>query len=376
MQFGFKSKAMMLILILVSMINADILSRRNSIAENIINRKFDTVLPDIDSTLIYGRRLNINPFTCYELITLKLMTGDYPFLLNVDTLRYLISNKYRMKVSVQRDALNLNIEEIFNDFSRSELFDENLKSQNNSTRQFIKMLSMKLDSTSQEELNCYVEDNIESIDDTSLYNFIIEEIWFKTEPSDISWGMDLGGGGIKFVQGAERIINDTGFMNLGFFFKKKPLYAEWEMLIINTTSKTDIEQNGYIFPKEAGPQILQHNLCLGYSYDKLKKLVIIPYIGMSINSFGIAEVPKEEYEITKNMKGEHFGFTTGVIWDIAVLPDTRTGYGEPTNIGLRLRTSYNTLKENKIAGLDGGDFCWSIQFYMNMFRYQKAKYKG
>ena len=376
MQFSLKSKVVILLLVFSSLINADILSRRNVIAEKIINRKFDSTLPDIDSTLSDGRRLNINPFTCYELITLKLMAGDYPFLLNVDTLRYLISNQYRMKVSVQRDALNLNIEEIFNDFSRSVLFDENLKSQNNSPSEFIKMLSMKLDSNSQEELNCYVEDNIESIDDTSLYNFIIEEIWFKAEPSDISWGTDLGGGGIKIIQGAERIINDTGFMNMGFFFKKKPWYIEWEMLIINTTSKMDIEQNEYIFPKEAGPQILQHNLSVGYSYDNLKKLVIIPYIGMSINSFGIAEVQKEEFEITEEMKGEHLGITTGIIWDITILPEAKTGYGESTNIGIRLRTSYNTLKESKIANLNGGDFCWSIQFYMNFFRYQRAKYKG
>ncbi len=353
----------------------DITLMRNKIVGDILKGEFSYLDVDIDSTARLGSVLNINAFSAYELISLKMLQQDYPFLFNIDSLEYIISSQYSSRVIDQNDALRLNITDIMSGFSKRIHSIPSYKIQSLSNQVFLKSVAVKLDTLSQVEVNKFIKENADLIESEEHFKFITEFIWYQVGPSNNYWGMGYGAAQTQFVNGAESVLDNAVAFNLSFFVKREKLYLEYLMSIINTNSKKDIIQGDYVYPKESGPQLLHQSIMVGYPLNFLPSYTV-PYVGISHNLFSIAENQAEEFEIKNDIEGSHFSVNFGCLLTYNSGWQWTNNIGQTTNFGLRLRTNYTILSAKEISNLKGGMLSFTISLVMNNISLERKKYPG
>ncbi len=353
----------------------DISVIRNHITENLVDGNYNEITDDIQKALNNTKKLKIIPFTPYEMIALNLLARNYRALLNIDTIKYWLSDEYKRRVVVQRDALNINIVELMKGYSQSSDFSLAIKNETPGNKTVLSIIAMELDTTSQKDINQYIRNNASQIKDRELREFFIDKFYIKYGPSPTAWGMDFGIGQAHFIQGAENLLRDKVGVDMDLYYRTPSIYYELQMNITNAKSKHDFEQNGYVYPKESGPQILRFAGNIGIPLELKKFIRIIPFIGLGVSTFGIAEKQKNDFNIKRDLEGEHFSIQGGLILDFLPLSIRSFGPGTVTQMGLRMRTFYTTIKEPSISNLDGGSISWSIGVFMYFSKIRRIKYE-
>lgn len=352
-----------------------IMQTRSQIIKGLLENKTDSTLILMQKGLMESESYGEHSFTPYEVITINTLSGNYNFSLNTDSLNYYISDSYTRYVSVPRDGLSLNIQRIMKEYLRSDKHKARLDLLSENDRVFLNGFFIIMgDSISQDEMNEYVEKNIKFVSNPKQRSYLIKKLWYKDESSWWRLYVDIGGGGNFFINGADKVLKNTGHMDMGFRFCYYSFCPEYELQIINSRSRADIEQDGYVFPKESGPQLLVSKMNVGYKTYEAKNFENYVYGGLALTSFGIAEKQVEEYEIEESLRGLSIGYNIGTSIDIYLNP-IRTGVNEYSSLGFRGRIGYIQLVEKEINELNGGSFYWSIQSTFKIFSKKESKYE-
>lgn len=347
---------------------------RLALVKGLLESRTDSALILLQNGFIESKPFGENPFTPYEVVAVNVISGNYAFALNLDTLNYYKSSMYKDLISVPRDGLYLNIEKLMKNYLHSNTHKSKLDSLNQNDRTFLMGFLMSMDSVSQSEINEFIEMNAEYITNKKQRSYLITNLWYKQEPSVWKFYFDFGGGADKFINGAEDILHSTGHMDFGMRLCIYQICPEYEMQIINAKSKIDIEQNDYTFPKESGPQMIMSKINLGYKTFQTSRFENVVYAGFAMTPFNVAEKQKKDYDVEKDMKGFSIGYNIGTSFDVYLRP-TQTGNNEYSSGGLRGRFGYIQINEKKIMGLKGGDLYWSLQLVVNIFKMKDAKFK-
>lgn len=270
---------------------------RAELVKSLLAERSDSISQMMQTAFLESKDYGKNPFTFYEVIAIHLIAGQHEFVLNVDSLNYYKSNQYQRYIAIPRDGLYLNMQDIMRRYLHSELFDKRLKLLNLNDRTFLKIFTLSLDSITQEEMNDYLEKNIDHVTNQRQREYLINHLWYKQELGKWKFYIDIGGGADRFINGAEKVLHSTGHMDFGFRLCIRDICPEYEMAIINSRSKVDIKQGGYTFPKESGPQMIMSKITVGLKTFEVPRFENMLYAGIALTPFGIAEKQKDDYDI-------------------------------------------------------------------------------
>lgn len=354
---------------------SSIMQTRSQIIKNLLENETDSSLLFMQKGLMFSKSYGEHPFTPYEVISIHILSGNYNFPLNIDSLDYYISDSYFKYLAVPRDGLSLNIKRIMKEYLHSNKHKARMDSLNENDRVFLNGFFMiMLDSISRDEMNEYVEKNIKLVSNPKQRSYLIKKLWYKEGPSWWRLYFDFGGGMNFFINGADKVLKNTGHMDMGIRFCFYSVCPEYEMKVINSNSRDDIEQSGYVFPKESGPQLIVSKINVGYKTYEAKNFENYVYGGLALTSFGIAEKQREDYDIEQDLRGFSVGYNIGTSVDIYLNP-IKTSTNEYSTVGLRGRFGYIQLLEKEINGLKGGSLYWSIQMSIKILSKTELKYE-